>query len=170
MGGRSAAAESGQVSPLTGNMTASSDTHRRAEVRGRLSVAMWRINSGVWAARLFAVIFVVFSILPLLRRETPNIAGTITLALIAIWLLVGSELLRGGSRPASVLLLVAYIAAKLASWLVTGAPIYSGWLWTFVMGGAFVNAVWGTFELEAVRRAALLVPPAPPRPSRRTYI
>jgi hypothetical protein len=151
-------------------MPAPSDTHRRAAIRGRQSVALWRINSGVWAARLFAVYFAVMSILPLLQQTAPNWTGAIILALIAIWLLVASELLRRGSRIAAVLLLVAFLAAKLATWLLGGSPIYSGALWSLIIAGALANGVWGAFELAAVRRQAALIPPAPPRESRRPAV
>ena len=151
-------------------MTAPSDTHRRAANRGRESVARWRINSGVWAARLFAVYFAVMSILPLLQRSAPDWTGATVLALSAIWLLVASELLRRGSRIAAIFLLVAFLAAKLATWLFGGSPIYSGALWSVIIVGALANGVWGAFELAAARREAALIPPAPPRESRRPAV
>ena len=151
-------------------MTVPSDTHRRAAIRGRESVARWRINSGVWAARLFAVFFAVVSVVPLLQRAAPNWVGAVILALIAIWILVASELLRRGSRVAALLLLLAFLSAKLANWLVAGDPIYSGLLGTVVVIGALANGVWGAFELAAVRREAALIPPAPPRDARRSAV
>jgi hypothetical protein len=147
-------------------MTAPSDTHRRAAIRGRESVAQWRINSGVWAARLYAVLFGVMSVLPLFRREGANWIGAVILALIAVWILVASELLRRGSLIASILLFASFVAAKLAAWLVAGEPIYAGALWTIIIAGALANGVWGAFELARVRRDAALIPPAPPRQSK----
>ena len=147
-------------------MTAPSDTHRRAAIRGRESVAKWRISSGVWAARLFAVLFGVMSVLPLFRRDGANWIGAAILALIAVWILVASELLRRGSRIAALLLFVSFLAAKLGAWLVGGEPIYAGALWTVIIAGALANGVWGAFELAAVQRDAALIPPAPPRQSK----
>jgi hypothetical protein len=151
-------------------MTPPSDTHRRAAIRGRESVAQWRIKSGVWAARLFAVLFAIMSVLPLLQRAAPNWVGAFILALIAVWILVASELLRRGSRIAAILLLVAFVTAKLATWLVVGDPIYSGALWSLIIVGALANGVWGAFELAAVRHEAALIPPAPPKESRRPAV
>jgi hypothetical protein len=130
-------------------------------------VAQWRIKSGVWAARLFATFFAVVSALPLLRRSSPDWTGGLVLALIAVWIFVASELLRRGSRIAAILLLLAFVSAKLANWLVAGAPIYSGALWTLIVGGALANGAWGAFELAAARREAALIPPAPPKEARR---
>jgi hypothetical protein len=156
--------------PIPSIMTAPSDTHRRAANRGREAVALWRIKSGVWAARLFAVIFAALSIFPLLQKGAPNWVGTFILVLVAIWILVASELLRRGSRVAAVLLLLAYLAAKLTTWLVAGEPVYSGLFWNIVIVGALANGVWGAFELKAVQREAALIPPAPPRESRRPAV
>lgn len=159
----------GVIRPLIPSvMTAPSDTHRRAAIRGRESVAQWRIKSGVWAARLFAVLFAALSVLPLLRRDAPNWLGALILALIAAWILVASELLRRGSRLAAILLFLAFVAAKLGSWLVAGEPIYQGAVWSLIIAGALANGVWGAFELAAVRRDAALIPPVPPRESRRS--
>lgn len=144
-------------------MIAPSDTHRRAALRGREAVAWWRIASGVWAARLYAAMFAVLSIFPLLNRDAPDWSGGLTLAVIGIGLLVASELLRRGNRIAALALFGAFVAAKLATWLVAGVPLYHALLWTIVIAGALGNGVWGAFELAAVRREAALIPPAPVR-------
>jgi hypothetical protein len=148
-------------------MTAPTDTHRRAAIRGREAVAQWRIKSGVWAARLFAVLFAVISVLPLLRRDAPDWVGGIIVAVIAVAILVASQMLSRGNRIAAIVLVTAFAGAKLASWLVAKEPIYQGALWTVIIAGALANGVWGAFELAAVRRDAALIPPAAPRDAAR---
>lgn len=151
-------------------MTSPSDTHRRAAIRGREATAESHINSGVWAARLFSVVFAVMSILPLLRRDAPDWLAAVVLALIGIGILVASELLRRGNRVAAVVLFSAFVAAKLGSWLLAGEPLYRGALWTIIIAGALANGVWGAFALTQIRRDAALVPPAPPRDAPRAAV
>ena len=148
---------------MTGEIT---DTHRRAALRGREAVAHWRIKSAVWAGRLYTILFVVLSIVPLLRRGSPDWGSAIILLLFAGGLLYASERLRAGSRAAAIVLLVLFVLTKLVDWLVGGAPLYAGALWTIIILGALGNGVWGTFALAKVRREAELVPPAPARGER----
>jgi len=144
-------------------MTAPSDTHRRAAIRGREAVAQSRIRAAVWAGRIYAALFAALTIFPLLQRNQPNWGGVAILVVIAAAVLGLSELLRRGNRVAAGLLLAAFVVAKLSAWLLGGEPLWSGALWTVILGGALVNGVWGTIELAAVRRDAASVPPAPER-------
>jgi hypothetical protein len=149
-------------------MTETTDTHRRAALRGREAVARWRIQSGVWAGRLFALLFAVLSILPLLRQQGPDWGSAIVLALLAAGIVLAAERMRRSSRLAACLLLVLFVNAKLSDWLLAGVPWWHGALLTVIIAGALTNGVWGTFALVAVQRDAAQVPPAPPRTGSRT--
>ena len=142
-----------------------SDTRRRAALRGREAEGQWRIKSGVWAGRLYTVVFVALSIVPLLRRGGPDWVSAVVLLLFAGGLLYSTEKMRKGSVPAAITVLTLAVLTKLADWLVGGAPIYAGALWTVIIIGALVNGVWGTIILARVRREAALIPPAPTRAS-----
>jgi hypothetical protein len=142
------------------------DTRRRAELRGREAVAQWRIKSAVWAGRLYTVMFIALSIVPLLNRGGPNWASAIVMVIIAAGLLFATERMRTGSRAAAIVVLCIAILTKLADWRLSGAPLYAGAVWTLILIGALVNGVWGTLILARVRRDAALVPPAPTRPDR----
>lgn len=144
-------------------MTEITDTHRRASLRGRESVARWRIESGVWAGRLFTVLYAVLSVLPLLRREGPDWVAAIAMAVMTVGLLVATQRMKHGSRVAGCVLLTGFVLAKLGDWLLGGQPLWRGIFWTIVIAGGLVNGVWGTFALAAVRREAASVPPAPAR-------
>ena len=146
-------------------MTELTDTHRRAAIRGREAVARGRIQSGVWAGRIYTLLFAVLSILPLLQRGAPDWASAIVLLVFAGGIQIATEFMRRGSRVAACLLLAFFVGAKLYSWLVAGQPLYAGALWTVIVFGALCNGVWGTFALAAVQRDALLVPPVPARGS-----
>lgn len=147
-------------------MSETTDTRKRAALRGREAVARWRIRSGVWAGRIFAVLFAVVSIVPLLRSGGPDWASTIVLALLAGGIVFATERMRRGSRIAACLLLLLFVAAKLSDWLLGGVPLWHGALWSVIIAAALANGVWGTFILAAVQREAALVPPAPPRSER----
>jgi len=148
----------------TDETTTVTDTHRRAALRGREAVAKGRIASGVWAGRLFTVIFAVGYIAPVLQRGKPWLAPTVILAILAAGILFATERMRRGGRVSACILLGLFVSAKLLSWLAGGQPLWSGALWTVLIFCALANGVWGTFALAAVKRDAVHVPPAPPRP------
>jgi hypothetical protein len=139
--------------------TGKTDTHRRAELRGRESVARWRIESAVWAGRLFAVVFAVATIAPMFKRGGPDWLAIVILGLISAAVLVATQLVHDGSRGAAVALLALFVAAKLGAWQLGGDPLSSGLLWSVIFIGAFANGIWGTFSLAAVRSDAALAPP-----------
>ena len=145
-------------------MTIVTDTHRRAALRGREAVARGRITSGVWAGRLFTIIFAVAYIAPVIQRGGPWLAAVSILAAMAAGILFATERMRRGGRLAACILLGLFVGAKLLSWLAGGQPLWSGALWTVLIFCALANGVWGTFALAAVKRDAAHVPPAPPRP------
>ena len=137
-----------------------SDTHRRAALRGREFVARWRIQSGVWAARLFALFVGVTVLFPLLRQEGPDWLTAAVVLCLALGLLGGAELVRRGSRVAAVLLVVLYLGLKAVD-VASGTPVWHGALVSLIVLGALLNGVWGTASLATVQRDALTVPPAP---------
>jgi hypothetical protein len=140
-------------------MTEITDTHRRAALRGRESVARWRIESGVWAGRLFALLYTVLAIIPMVASGGRSWGPTIFFLLIAAGIFYASERTRAGSRVAACVLFALFVLAK----LVDDRPLWAGALWSLIILGALANGVWGTFALAATRRDALLVPPTPPR-------
>ena len=140
-------------------MTEITDTHRRAALRGRESVARWRIESGVWAGRLFALLYAVLALIAMVTSGGRLWGVTIFFLLIAAGIYYAAERTRVGSRVAACALVALFVVAK----LVDDRPLWAGALWSLIILGALANGVWGTFALAAARRDALLVPPAPPR-------
>lgn len=134
------------------------DTRRRANARGREAVARWRISSGVWGARLYAALFAVVSLFPIVYSGEPQWRSAAILFTLALALLALSEWLRRGSRIAALLLLLVVVAAKLRSWLYAHEPLTHGAVWTIVVLAALVNGVRGTFELAAAHRDASTIP------------
>lgn len=141
------------------------NTRRRAEIRGRESVARWRIESGVWSGRLFAVIYAVLAILPLLSggREAIAWESAASWLVLAVAICIATEQMKKGSRGAASFLIALFVVAKTSAWLLTGQPLWSGAFWTIILAGGLLNGVWGTFTLASARRDAAHVPPAPAR-------
>ncbi|GLC28539.1 hypothetical protein [Roseisolibacter agri] len=142
-------------------MTAPTDTHRRAALRGRESVARWRLRGAVWAGGLYTITFAVLSVVPLLEPGGPEWGSLVVMVLATLGTAWATLRLRRGSRVAACALLGWFVFTKLASWLITGQPLWHGAIWTLIIGGALVNGVWGAFELARVARESADVPPAP---------
>ena len=141
----------------------SSDTHRRAELRGRESVARWRLKTGTWAGRVLAVVFAASGVMALLRRGGPAWADVVLGLGLAVVALVLAQRVQHGSRGAAIALLVGYLAVK-ALMALAGEPWYQGLLVTAVLVFGLSQGIWGATSLAAVQRDAATVPPAPPRP------
>jgi hypothetical protein len=117
----------------------------------------------VWAARLFAIMFLAVTIDPLLRTGGPNWGTVVVLLVLAAALVVAAQLMSRGSRTAACLALGLFVLVKLSDWLLVGNPLWAGLIWTIIFLGALGNGVWGTFSLVAVKRDAVSVPPGPER-------
>ena len=134
-------------------------TRRRAELRGRAAVARWRSASAVWGARLYAALFAVVSVFPIVYSGERQWKSAGILFVLSLILLALSEWLRRGSRVAALLLVSALVAAKLVSWLYAHEPLSRGAVWTVIVLAALANGVWGTFSLAAAEREAATIPP-----------
>ncbi|HEV7705630.1 MAG TPA: hypothetical protein VGO46_15135 [Gemmatimonadaceae bacterium] len=141
------------------------DTHRRAALRGRESVARWRIESGVWSGRLYGVFYGVLALLPLVSggiAERRWVEATM-LVLLAASILVATEQMKRGSRLVACLLFALFAAAQFSEWRTQGRSSLSGVFWAVLIAGGLANGIWGTFALAKVQHDALGVPPAPSR-------
>ena len=149
-------------------MTELTDTHCRAALRGRESVARWRIESGVWSGRLYGAFYGVLAILPLLSgaKGAQSWGPALYFVVLAASILVATEQMKRGSRLAALVLFALFAAAKVSAWRMQGQSLWSGLVWTVLIAGGLANGLWGTFALASVERDALTVPPAPPREPR----
>jgi hypothetical protein len=123
---------------------------------GREGEARWRIASGVWTGRVFAMLMVAPVLAKIFfpgRGGRSNLLyeGGLTVA-GAIVLLGLSEWLKRGSRTAAVLLLASFIALKLALWWVGAAKLWDGALVAAALIFGFVQGIWGAVMLASVRR------------------
>jgi FtsH-binding integral membrane protein len=144
-------------------VTEISDTRRRAELRGRESVAQWRIRTGLWAGRVLAAFTVVPVLLAFTRRGAPPTAIVLWVFLFGGLVLLGAELSGRGRRWAAWALLVLFLLSTVMNVLAGRVALFDGIVGRLIMTFCLAQGVWGTMALARVRREAALVPPAPPR-------
>ncbi len=123
---------------------------------GREAEARWRIASGVWTGRAFAVVMLAPVLAKIFfpgRGGRANLLYEGGLTVAAALVLLGlSELLKRGSRAAAALLLACFIALKLALWWVGAAKLWDGALVSAVILFGLVQGLWGALMLASVRR------------------
>ena len=139
-------------------------TRRRAALRGAEAVARWRLRTGAWSGRLYAVVAAVPALTALLWHgpaTVPTIIGSVIFASIALALSFG---VARGSRPAAAVLLALFLLDKLLAVAAYGARgIYQGLLLALVLAFGLTQGVWGAWSLRAVERerAAAETPTTP---------
>lgn len=123
---------------------------------GREAEARWRIASGVWTGRVFAMLMVAPVLAKIFfpgRGGRSNLLYEGGLTVAAALVLLGlSEWLKRGSRAAAVLLLMSFIALKLALWWVGVTKPWEGALVAAALIFGFVQGIWGAVMLASVRR------------------
>ena len=123
---------------------------------GREAEARWRIASGVWTGRAFALVMLAPVLAKIFfpgRGGRANLLYEGGLTVVAAAALLGaSEWLKRGSRTAAVILLLSFIALKLALWWVGAAKLWDGALVSAVLVFGFVQGIWGASMLASVRR------------------
>jgi hypothetical protein len=141
-----------------------SDTHRRARLRSRESVARWRIESASWVGWLYGVNGAVGAIWGLFRgvaqRSPAVLVGAALTVAICAGMAWGIHRMRQGSRRAAVAVVGCATLFSVIGILSRGFGVID-----LVALGALINGAYGVFELARVRRDSSLVPPAPPRRS-----
>ena len=123
---------------------------------GREGEARWRIASGVWTGRAFAMVMLAPVLAKIFfpgRGGRANLLyeGGLTVA-AALVLLALSEWLKRGSRIAALLLLLSFIALKVALWWVGAAKLWEGAIVSAVIIFGLAQGLWGASMLASVRR------------------
>ena len=131
-------------------MSDSTDTHRRARLRGREAVARWRIESASWVGWLFAVNSLVGLLVGIASRTRQGLAASAGIVGVTAVLVYGIHRMRQGSRVAAC----AVVAAVLLMTLASGIDLFNA-----IVLALLVNGAWGVFQLARVRRDAAHVPP-----------
>lgn len=123
---------------------------------GREGEARWRIASGVWTGRVFAMLMVAPVLAKIFfpgRGGRSNLLYEGGLTVAAALVLLGlSEWLKRGSRVAAALLLLSLVAVKLALWWAGAAKPWEGALVLAALIFGFVQGIWGAAMLASVRR------------------
>ena len=129
-------------------------TRRRAALRGAEAVARWRLRTGAWTGRVYAVVAAVPALAALLWHgpaTVPTIIAAVIFALIALALSFG---VARGSRIAAAVLLGLFVLDKLVAMAAYGARgLYQGLVLALILAFGLVQGVWGAWSLQAVERA-----------------
>jgi len=144
-------------------VTEISDTRRRAELRGRESVARWRIKTGLWAGRVLAAMTVLPILLSFTRTGGPSTTTVVSQLIYGAIVLFAAERAGRGGRWAAAFLLGLFLLNLALISAIGAQSLTDGIVLKLAITFCLAQGVWGTFALARVQRDALLVPPAPPR-------
>ena len=129
-------------------------TRRRAALRGDAAVAEWRIKTGTWSARLYAVVQAVPALGAVLWGGPETVIILIYSVGTSLVLLGASFFVARGSRIAAILLLGFFSFEKLLAFSRFGwRGLYSGILIAIAIAFGLVQGVWGTAQRRAVANA-----------------
>lgn len=141
-------------------------TRRRAALRGEEAVANWRIKTGAWAARLFAVMCAVPALSAILWSGPATgiiIAYSIVTAGLVLW--AAFRIAKGG-RAAAIAILALFALDKAFAVVSYGwRGLYQGLLIAAIIAFGLVQGVWGTSRRRAIlaeqaRQTATIAPAA----------
>ena len=139
-------------------------TRRRAALRGQEGVARWRIKTGIWCARLYAVVAAVPALASILWGGATVTTVVFSLVYAGVVTVLSVRIARG-SRRSAIALLVMFVLDKVMAFASYGPRgLYQGSLIAVIIGFGLVQGVWGTSILRDVelQRAADAGPaPAP---------
>jgi hypothetical protein len=126
-------------------------TRRRAALRGEEAVANWRIKTGTWAARVYAVVCAVPALAAILWHG-PATAFVIAYSLVTAGLVLWASfrIARGG-RTAAIAVLAFFVLDKALAVLSYGwQGLYQGLLIAAIIAFGLVQGVWGTSRRRAI--------------------
>jgi hypothetical protein len=141
-------------------------TRRRAALRGEEAVADWRIRTGTWAARVFAVVSAAPALAALFWQGPASVGAMVYSMIVAVAVTVASFRIARGSRWAAVAVLAYFALDKLMAVATYGwRGLYQGALIAAIIAFGLVQGVRGTYRKRSIatvraREAAGVVPQA----------
>ena len=128
-------------------------TRRRAALRGEEAVATWRIKTGVWGARLYAVVQAIPGLGAILwHGPATTFILTHSILTAAVILAVSFRIARG-SRWFAIALLGFFLFEKWLAFSRFGwTGLFNGWLIAVAIAFGLVQGVWGTSRRRAIAR------------------
>jgi len=126
-------------------------TRRRAALRGEEAVAAWRIETGAWAARAYAVVRAVPALAALFWQGPATLLVIVYSLLTAAIVVIASFRIASGSRRAAIAVLILFALDKLLAISAFGWPgILQGLLITAILAFGLIQGVWGTTRLRTI--------------------
>lgn len=143
-------------------MTDVAATRARARLRGEESLARWRLQTGTWAARVYALLLGIPAGFAVLWRGSVVTATAVASVIFAVAVLGVSFQIARGRRWAAVAVLAFFAFDKVMMVAQLGlAALWSGVVLNGIVAFGLVQGVWGAYALAAVERERALVPPRP---------
>lgn len=140
-------------------------TRRRAALRGEEAVANWRIKTGTWAARVYAVVCAVPALSALLWHGSADAFMIAYSSIAAALVLFASFRIARGSRAAAIAVLTYFVLDKAMAMVLYGwRGLYQGLLIAVIIAFGLAQGVWGTTRRRAIaaERATEITPVPPP--------
>jgi hypothetical protein len=126
-------------------------TRRRGALRGEEAVAAWRIKTGTWAARAYAVVRAVPALAALFWQGPATLLVIVYSLLTAGIVLFASFRIASGSRRAAIAVLILFALDKLFAVVAYGWPgVIQGLLITAIIAFGLIQRVWGTNRLRTI--------------------
>ena len=126
-------------------------TRRRATLRGEEAVANWRIKTGTWAARIYAVMCAAPAISAILWKGPATVAVIIYSIVLAGLVLFASFRIAKGGRTAAIAVLAFFLLDKVFAIVSYGwRGLYQGLLIAAVIAFGLIQGVWGTSRRRAI--------------------
>jgi hypothetical protein len=126
-------------------------TRRRAALRGEEAVANWRIKTGAWTTRLYAVVSAAPALAAILWSGPATgfvIAYSIVTAGLLLW--ASFRIARGG-RAAAIAVLAFFAIDRLVAVASYGPRgLLQGLLIAGIIGFGLIQGVWGTSRRRSI--------------------
>jgi hypothetical protein len=123
-------------------------------------VARWRLRTGTWAARVYALVLGVPAVAAVLWRGSIVTATAVASVVLAVAVLGASFPIARGRRWAPVAVLVLFALDKAMVVAQAGlAGLWSGIALNAILAFSLAQGVWGAYALFAVERQRALIPP-----------
>lgn len=126
-------------------------TRRRAALRGEVAVANWRIKTGTWTARVYAVVIAAPALSALFWRGTATVPIMVYSIITAAIVVFASFRIASGSRRAAIAVLVFFAFDRVVAIATYGwQGLFQGLLIGAIIAFGLVQGVWGTSRRRAL--------------------
>jgi len=126
-------------------------TRRRAALRGEEAIANWRIKTGTWTARVYAVVIAAPALSALFWQGGATVPIMVYSIITAAIVLFASFRVSSGSRRAAIAVLVFFAFDRVVAITAYGwRGLFQGLLIGAIIAFGLIQGVWGTSRRRAL--------------------